>query len=321
MSADRSTRPGLRALWHVRPSYYPRALWALLLTLDLLPWPWGEDILARLFVARAFLRTTRLRQALRWAACQPRPRWPLALALCAYHGRLVAQACMLGRRGPDELRRFVVVRGGEHLPAPGRPTILLGFHLGAKASDVALKLAGHSFIRLGGPRVSRSWLNEAWSRFLSTSQIVVPIDDTKSLSSALYEARRRLLEGGTLFTLGDGHGRAAFQLDLPGGPLPIRSGWLALRRHTGAVVLPVLSHLEGRRQVVTVHPPLPAVDPDSARDLHACRAALGQLVQEYVRRFPEQCPSLVYWHPDPGVPPEGVAEPTTQALRSGERAV
>jgi len=47
--------------------------------------------------------------------------------------------------------------------------------------------------------------------------------------------------------------------------------------------------------VVTVHAALPAPTPDPLQDLAACRDALSRLLQEYVRRFPEQCVSLALW--------------------------
>src|SRR5947208_324806 len=53
----------LAAAWEARPRTYSRVVWALALALDALPWPWGEEILARCFVAREFVRTARLRRS------------------------------------------------------------------------------------------------------------------------------------------------------------------------------------------------------------------------------------------------------------------
>jgi hypothetical protein len=52
--------------------------------------------------------------------------------------------------------------------------------------------------------------------------------------------------------------------------------------------------MEGHVQVVTIHPPLPAPVNDPAPDLHACRQALGDLLHDYLRQFPEQCPMLAF---------------------------
>src|SRR5439155_953064 len=202
----------LAAAWEARPRTYSRVVWALVLALDALPWPWGEEILARCFVARAFVRTARLRRALAWAGAQPgagRRRWSLARSLCFHHGRFVARSALVGMRDPETLRRHVAARGEEHLAAAGAGAILLGFHLGPAQSYLALR---------------------------------------------------------------------------------------------------VLSHMDGRVQVVTIHPPLPASLSDPALDLEACRRALGELLGEHARRFPEQCYSLAFWLP-PEEPPRRPGSP------------
>jgi len=76
----------LRLAWSARPGSYTPVVWALILALDALPWPWGEEILARSFVARAFVRRDRFRRALAWARAQPgsgRAPRQLARSLCA----------------------------------------------------------------------------------------------------------------------------------------------------------------------------------------------------------------------------------------------
>jgi hypothetical protein len=108
----------LRLAWGARPGSYTPVVWALVLALDALPWPWGEEILARSFVARAFVRRDRFRQALAWARDQPdsgRVPRRLARSLCACHGRFVARSAFVGMRDPDTVRRHVAVRGEEHL--------------------------------------------------------------------------------------------------------------------------------------------------------------------------------------------------------------
>jgi lauroyl/myristoyl acyltransferase len=74
----------------------------------------------------------------------------------------------------------------------------------------------------------------------------------------------------------------------------VRSGWLSLRRLTGARVIPVVTHLEGRTQVITVHPALPTPAPRDADPPASWREIITALVSDYVRRFPEQCPVLVF---------------------------
>jgi lauroyl/myristoyl acyltransferase len=113
----------------------------------------------------------------------------------------------------------------------------------------------------------------------------------------LYRARRLLLDGGALFILADAWaaGREVFRVPLPGGcPLIIKPGWLTLWRHTGARVLPVTTHLEGRAQVITIHPPLPTPGPHDTDLPSAWPDILASLVTDYVRRFPEQCAALPF---------------------------
>ncbi len=45
---------------------------------------------------------------------------------------------------------------------------------------------------------------------------------------------------------------------------------------------------------MTVHQPLPPVDPDPERDRELCRDALAPLLLDYARRFPEQCRPLSF---------------------------
>ena len=285
-------RPTLGDVWRARPRAHARALWAVMLGLDTLPWPWGEDILAAFYGATSAVRPRRIGTALAWAAAhRARGRWPLALALCAFRGRWVARCAITGLRDPGVLRAHVAVRGAEHLDAAPGGAILLGFHLGPPLTVYALRLAGHRVGWLGGEHISRRWLSPAWTplRDRRLDLVLAPTEAARGVAP-LYTARNLLLDGISVLMMGDGHaGREAFTLPIPGGRLFVNRVWLSLRRQTGARVLPVLTHLEGRMQVVTVHPPLP-----EGADLAACRSILGALVENYVARFPEQCPRLAF---------------------------
>lgn len=292
---------GLRDLWSRRPWNYSRPLWALTIGLDLLPWPWGEDLLAHLFAAVALVRGSRRRATFAWASQQPdRRAWRLAPAVSAFRGRWVARSALLGIRHPDDLRRQVAVRGEEHLAAAGG-AILLGFHLGPPNVDVALRSLGHRVAWLGSARRSRAWSRDAWRPLLDPKDNLCPPDGDRFWPAYLYRARRLLLDGGALFILADSWvGREVFRVPLPGGqPLIIRGGWLNLWRQTGVRVLPVTTHLEGRIQVITIHAPLPTLGPDHANEPSAWLGVLCSLIKDYVRRFPEQCPVLPLskWYP------------------------
>jgi hypothetical protein len=287
----------LRDLWRSRPSIYSRPLWTLMLGLDYLPWPWGEDILARLFAVVALVRTSRRRAARAWASKQPGRRgWRLALGVSAFRGRWVARSALLGMRRPDDFRRRVVVNGEEHLAATGPGgTILLGFHLGPPNVDVALRSRGHRLVWLGSGRTSAAWSRAPWRPFRDPEDNLCPADSRRFWPGYLYRARRILLDGGTIFVMADSWaGREFFSIALPGGSTMIRAGWLSLWRQTGARILPVLTHLDGRVQVITIHPPLPSLKPDDDGGLRGWQDILVSLVEHHVGRFPEQCPVIVF---------------------------
>jgi lauroyl/myristoyl acyltransferase len=281
-----------------RPEIYSRGAWLVMRALDPLPWPWGEEILANLFAAKAFIRPSLLRKALAWAGHYPLAgpsRWRLALSCCAHHGRFVARQALLGIRTPEDLRRHVVLKGEAHLTAASTGAILLGFHMGPPGVAVALRAVGHPVTWMGGLRAFRTRWNEAWQPIREASDTLTLSRDSASPAGVLYRARRLLLDGGTLYVAAEGGaGREAFQVALPGGSARIRSGWFVLRRQCAVPVLPVLTHLEGRTQVITICPPLPPPDPDQARDLEVCRVKIAALFQDYVRRFPEQCYALTF---------------------------
>jgi hypothetical protein len=269
-----------------------------MLALGPLPWPWGEEILAGCFVARTLVRRRRLGQALAWASAQPersRGRWRAALAVAAAEGRCIARSALLGLRDPDGLRRHVALRGAERL-AGGRGAILIGFHLGPPGAYLTLRVAGHRVTFIGGRGGSGLWAPSIHQRFAS------PDDDlffalagpAPARMSPLHHAHRIVRDGGLVFVNADGRGKTVFSVPVRGGEVKLRAGWLALRRATHAPVLPVLSHLEGRTHVVTVHPPLPAVSPVPDGDAERCREALASLLAAYVDGFPDQCYSIAF---------------------------
>jgi lauroyl/myristoyl acyltransferase len=264
--------------------------------LDFLPWPWGEDACAAVFAFIAIVRPVRLRKALGWAAVHAGPgrtRLRLAMSVCAFAGRVRGRHALLGIRSPTDLCRQVRIVGGDHLPRTGG-AILLGFHLGSPVVGEALCAAGIRVSPVGGVRCSRSWSSPAWTSVRSRAEGFLLSETTTVLGGLLYRARRRLLGGDTVYITADGLGRVAFSIALPGAPaLSIKSGWLALRRECGVPVLPVLSHLEGRTQVIVIHPPLP-VDQDRQREVESCRDVLSVLLTEFARDFPEQCSGVVF---------------------------
>jgi lauroyl/myristoyl acyltransferase len=273
--------------------------------LDLLPWPWGEHIMATLGVAHGLAQPARRRGALRWAGAQGgalRHRIGLALALLEHYGRVVADGALVGMGEPEALRRHVRVEGEAHLTdGAGRAgTILLGFHLGLPSGWLALRLRGHGLTFVGALELdgrARRRTSRQWRSLLAPEHALsVSGGEPHRRLSGLYDAWKRLRAGGTVYITADGElGREAFRVPLPGGPALIREGWLALRRATGARTLPVLARREGRMRVLTIYPALPAPARDPVVDRAACARALAPILEDYVRRFPAQCWSLALW--------------------------
>lgn len=129
-----------------------------------------------------------------------------------------------------------------------------------------------------------------WDRSGTDNQDLLIASDGFSRATMLHRAQQVLRKGGTLYVTADTvkgvEGREAFRLPIHGRDVVVKSGWLALHRRTGATVLPVLAHLDGRGVSVTIHPPLPM------NDLDECRDGLERLLVDYAGRFPEQCWSL-----------------------------
>lgn len=288
---------------HIWPRVRAVALPPLLRLFQRLPAPLSEEILALLGIVRGFLDPRQLRQALNWASShstRETGKWALALSLLAHRGRFLAEATLLSFPDPATLLRRCVFEGVEHLEAASRGggAILLGFHMGSAITYRALRLRGYRIhsvgqgIRVAWPRPPAVWTQDPGFNRGS----VILWTDRASRVSGLYRLRGLLTSGEIVGMYADGRdGREAFRISLPGRAAVIRAGWFALRRQTGAVTLPVLTHRERRKVVVTIHPPLPPPTSDPDHDITVCRDVLTRILAEYVRRFPEQCLSLVFW--------------------------
>jgi lauroyl/myristoyl acyltransferase len=275
----------------------PTRLRPLMPVLRRIPAPPARWMLAGLAIADGLCRRQRFRLASTWAAAQGRrgaARWRLALAILANHGRFVADEAMLGVRELNELRLGTEIRGAEHLRAADPGAILLGFHLGPPRTPYILQAFGYpvrSAGRLEDARHEGQWAGAVEAE----TAIRLPAGAALERAHGLHRIRNLLRHGALVFLTADGpFGREAFRIDLPGGPLVVRIGWLALRRLTRAPTLPVLTYRDNNQRVIVVHPPLPTPDPDPARDAAACHAVLTPLLETYVRRFPAQCRYLAF---------------------------
>jgi hypothetical protein len=260
-----------------------------------LPRPLSEAILATVAVSDAFLHPRRFRRARAWAAAQPGSRrapWRLALALLANHGRFCGDEALVGRSSWTTLRRETVLEGAENLPVR-EGAILLGFHLGPPRTWLRLRALGYP-VRMAGDLVT-SVRDTRWAPVIEARDVVRLAGKPRERLAGLHQIRGLVRQGALVYLTADGPaGREGFRIDLPGEPLVLRQGWLALRRLAHVPTVPVLAHRRGNRYVITVHPALPPSRSDPDADIGLCRAVLAPLVEAYVRQFPEQCRYLAF---------------------------
>lgn len=269
----------------------PRRLRRVIPWLRKLPPGASAGFLAVLAVADGVARG-RFRRAAAWAAAQGATGlapWRIALGLLANHGRFVAEEALVGVDSSDDLARDVVVLGGERLAATPSGALLLGFHLGPPKTWLHLRAAGLP-VRFAG-RLEAAADDPRWDAAIASGAVIrLPDGDPQARLLGLMRMRQLLHEGALVYVTADGpFGREAFTIDLPGGPLVVRHGWLALRCAAGVPTFPVLTYRDGGRRVIVIHPPLPAAEADPGRDADVCRGVLTPLIADYVRRFPTQC--------------------------------
>jgi lauroyl/myristoyl acyltransferase len=258
-----------------------------------LPYPLTSGLLATAALAEGVLLNGRFRRALWWARDRgfgPAGRWRLAAELLANHGRFVAEEAVLGISSVSDLARNVRVLGAERLVSSQEMgALLLGFHLGPPKTWLVLRSLGYP-VRFAG-RLDAAARDRRWDRAISAGEAIrLPGSDPHARTAGLYRIRNALKDGARVYMTADGpFGAEAFRIDLDGGPVVIRSGWLAVRRATRVPTFPVLTWREGGTRVIEVHPALPDLDPDPQLDLAACRNSLAPLIAAYVQRFPEQC--------------------------------
>lgn len=271
-----------------------------------LPRPAVEWGLAAMAITNGMLRNGRVRQALAWAQAQGAvgpARYRLALAIVANHGRYVADEVLGPTAALARDSTRVVVEGAEHLaPHSGRGALVLGFHLGPPVW-FALKAQGYP-VRFAG-RINSPADGTEWTRGLAPGDVIpLPDGHPASRAAALYRIHGLLAQGIHVYLTADGPlGREAFRFDLPGGPMLVRGGWLALRRATLAPTLPLLTFRSRGCQHVVIHPPLPAPLDDETLDVAACRAVLAPLLSNYVKQFPTECRWLAFKDPHLSQPP------------------
>ena len=288
MSADRNLRERLDADLFLGP---PR-LRPILPLLRRLPAGLSAELLGALAIVDGIGRG-RFSRGRRWAAAQGLGAWRswrLAVGLLANHGRFVAEEALVGVESSEDLARDVDVHGADHLSAIDGGALLVGFHLGPPKTWLRLRALGYP-VRFAG-RLASTSDDPRWRDALASGAVIrLPEGAAQERLAGLMRIRQLLRSGALVYVTADGpFGREAFAIDLPGEPLVVRQGWLALRHAARVPTLPVFSHrAPAGHRVITIHPPLPPIVDDAARDAEQCREVLGPLVADYIRRHPEQC--------------------------------
>lgn len=263
--------------------------------LRMLPRTASSGILAALAIGDGAARG-RFAEARDWAAALGLGWWArrwTALSLLANHGRYVADEAMLGVQDTCVEPGAVTIEGADLLRQVSSGALLMGFHLGPPRIWTALRAAGFPVRMVARFEESRG--DARWADVLAAGDVIALPRDQAGRLRALYRIRSLLAQNALVFLPADGiYGREAFRIELPGGPLILRGGWLAFRRQLQVPVFPVLARAEGRRRVITVHQALPPVHPDAVCDIARCREALTPLLAEYVRRHPAQCRYLAF---------------------------
>jgi hypothetical protein len=286
----------------------------------------AQQLVGGVGVAAGVFEPWRVASAYAWATAHGQRgirRWRTTFRILEYRGQRLLEHWAPTVESPAALRQRVVLEGRARLDAAtGRPTILLGFHLGSSLTRWGLAVHGYDCLLAGDGGWSfrrHATPHAGWREVPETAAVVAPGAGPVERSIVLYRLRALLLAGGTVRLLGDGaDGRELFRVPLARGSLVVRAGWWLLRRQTQAVTLPVLAHQEGPSVVVTVHQALPPAIGDPEADLARCRALLEPLVQNFVRSHPEQCLPWIFdtsSAPDPH--PAGDGPPPRPRTRTG----
>ena len=278
------------------------ALTLAIRALGWLPYEAVEGVLAALSVAYAIVQPGRVKHALAWARAHRATRWSrarLVISMLAHRGRSVAAARMHLLLAPGEVRGRVDRRGHEitAIPAGSSGRQFLTFHFGPPVASLRLRADGHDFADVGEwwSYLGRPSMRAAWAALPRRASVLWPEGDRAARGIALDRLRKRLRAGEAICLAADGgSGREAFRIEVPGGHVAIGAGWWVLRRLTGAETIPMLTHREGSRMVVTLQPPLPPPVADPVEDARRCRQALAPLIEGHVRRYPEQCVTLAF---------------------------
>jgi len=205
-------------------------------------------------------------------------------------GRALALACATWFRTADEVRAAVRVEGLEHLLAvQGRPRILFAPHF-VSLDPAAIRLS----MEHDAVAIYSTQKQPAFDRFLLSRRTRFRAIRMVPREAGIKPVLRALREGLPLF----------FQPDLDFGPrdsvfasyfgvaAATTTALARLARISGAAVLPVIAEqtADGMQCIVRIHPPLVDFPSHNPEGPEADARRMNALIEESVRRIPDQ-----YW--------------------------
>ena len=202
--------------------------------------------------------------------------------------------CLVQMGCPERLREVLDIRGLEHLEAAlskGHGVIALGFHLGNFVLlTAAMGVAGHpvhGLIRFPDDERLADLVRHHSRSF--HVELIPSLPRRQAVGRILAALR----DNGTVLMLADNLKRGELETSLFGQPVRTARGFVSLALRTRAAVVPIylVRGREGRLQLV-IEPEMEMVrSGELGADLAANTGRIMRLLEELVRRYPDQW----YW--------------------------
>ena len=270
--------------------------WLVLKTLQLLPRPVARFLSAS--IARLlYWLTPRLRrvadQNLRMALPSLSPAEHERICRGVYRslGRLLAECARFPRLNRSNIGDILDYEGLEHYQAAvakGRGVLFLTAHLGAwELGAFGHAVNGYPLAVVYRP-LDNPLLDHLVNRYrsLSGNKLIDKRESAREILSALAR-------GETVGILADQNtlGEEGVFVNFFGIPASTTSGIAKIALRTGAVVVPAFCVWEEQTRKFRIHfrPALQlATTGDSARDVQAATAQMAQVIEQFVRKYPDQ---------------------------------
>lgn len=226
------------------------------------------------------------------------PDWPfsrvreVAWNCYANFGRSAAEFARLGRADREAILGWVTVEGREHLDravAGGRGVLFVTAHLGNwELMGVVCNLLGYRLFPVARP-LDNPWLNRLVDQIRSRHGSIVV---SKKEESAPRELIQALRDGDCVGILLD-QNMAPYDgvfVEFFGRPACTAKGLALIARRTGAPILPafIVRETDGRHRLIVQPPVELSRTRDLERDVVTNTARCTAVIEQMVRRYPDQ---------------------------------